>query len=89
MTKARTPTVNVKRTPQKSSITQRLWTDGLTRNINQTGVVKPVNGIPTFPLKSETSSVMTNQQIGELIHHFTTSLDNVARLLRLFQIKME
>ena len=43
-------------TPPKTSITQRLRTD-LGRSVgvtsNQTGVVKPVYGIPTFPLTAK------------------------------------
>ena len=43
-------------TPQKTSITQRLRTD-LGRSVgvtsNPTGVVKPVYGIPTFPLTAK------------------------------------
>ena len=58
MTKAPTPTEKSKtqrdntKTPQTTSITQRLRTD-LERSVggndsHQTGVVKPVNGLPTF-----------------------------------------
>ena len=59
MTKPPIPTENSKtkgqhtQTPPKTSITQRLRTD-LGRSVgvtsNPTGVVKPVYGIPTFPL---------------------------------------
>ena len=102
MTKARTQTEMSKgqsgtKNATKKSITQRLRTDLGRSYPNQTGVVKPVNGIPTFPLnaviKSETSSVMTivtNWWISiQEIHHFTTSPDYVARLFRLFQTKIE
>ena len=60
MTKAPTPTEKSKmlhdntKTPSKTSITQRLRTD-LGRSVggndsHPTGVLKPVNGIPTLPL---------------------------------------
>ena len=62
MTKAPIPTENSKtkgqhtQTPPKTSITQRLRTD-LGRSVgvtsNPTGVVKPVYGIPTFPLTAK------------------------------------
>ena len=62
MTKPPTPTENSKtkgqhtQTPPKTSITQRLRTD-LGRSVgvtsNPTGVVKPVYGIPTFPLTAK------------------------------------
>ena len=62
MTKAPIPTENSKtegqhtQTPPKTSITQRLQTD-LGRSVgvtsNPTGVVKPVYGIPTFPLTAK------------------------------------
>ena len=62
MTKTPIPTENSKtkgqhtQTPPKSSITQQLRTDlgrsvGVTSNPN--GVVKPVYGIPTFPLTAK------------------------------------
>ena len=63
MTKPPIPTENSKtkgqhtQTPPKTSITQRLRTD-LGRSVgvtsNPTGVVKPVYGIPTFPLTART-----------------------------------
>ena len=62
MTKPPIPTENSKtkgqhtQTPPKTSITQRLRTD-LGRSVgetsNPTGVVKPVYGIPTFPLTAK------------------------------------
>ena len=62
MTKPPIPTENSKtkgqhtQTPPKTSITQRLRTD-LGRSVgvtsNPTGVVKPVHGIPTFPLTAK------------------------------------
>ena len=62
MTKPPIPTENSKtkgqhtQTPPKTSITQQLRTD-LGRSVgvtsNPTGVVKPVYGIPTFPLTAK------------------------------------
>ena len=63
MTKAPTPTEKSNKqrdntkTPPKTSITQRLRTD-LGRSVggnnsHPTGVVKPVYGIPTFPLTAK------------------------------------
>ena len=62
MTKTPIPTENSKtkgqhtQTPPKTSITQQLRTD-LGRSVgvtsNPTGVVKPVYGIPTFPLTAK------------------------------------
>ena len=63
MTKAPTPAENSKeqrnktKTPPKTSITQRLSTD-LGRSVggnhsHPTGVIKPVYGIPTFPLTAK------------------------------------
>ena len=63
MTKAPTPTEKFKKqrdntkTPPKTLITQRLRTD-LGRSVGgndsyPTGVVKPVYGIPTFPLTAQ------------------------------------
>ena len=62
MTKPPIPTENSKtkgqhtQTPPKTSITQRLRTD-LGRSVgvtsNPTGVVRPVYGIPTFPLTAK------------------------------------
>ena len=61
MTKPPIPTENSKtkdntQTPPKTSVTQRLRTD-LGRSVgvtsNPTGVVKPVYGIPTFPLTAK------------------------------------
>ena len=66
MTKPPIPTENSKtkgqhtQTPPKTSITQRLRTD-LGRSVgvtsNPTGVVKPVYGIPTFPLTVKSREV--------------------------------
>ena len=76
MTKTPIPTENSKtkgqhtQTPPKTSITQRLRTD-LGRSVgvtsNPTGVVKPVYGIPTFPLtakavQSKGHNIQTNKQ---------------------------
>ena len=60
MTKAPTPKEKSKKesdntkTPPKTSITQRLQTDFRTVSwVNDTGIVKPVYGIPTFSLTAK------------------------------------
>ena len=72
MTKPPIPTENSKtkgqhtQTPPKTSITQRLRTD-LGRSVgvtsNPTGVVKPVYGIPTFPLTAKAVLSTYSQKI--------------------------
>ena len=39
--------------PPKTSITQRLRTASWSKDSHPTGVVKPVNGIPTLPFTSK------------------------------------